>query len=145
MQTQCQANLVSRKSEMVGQAVHGLRMHDVRRLITAMSNLFGQAIEGIAMSSTTNFDVWLEENEPDGHEEIYSLYQAVDLREGYGLWDVTTQGDKTFIKGTTSTLQLLSEKARLAFLTAVEKLKDDPEMDMESWYGFERNMANPKA
>ena len=33
------------------------------------------------MSTTTSFDVWPEENEPEGHEEIYALYQAVERRD----------------------------------------------------------------
>lgn len=97
------------------------------------------------MTDTPDFNVWLDENEPDGHEEIYALYQSVDERESVGVWDVKIQGDKTFITGPFGTLQLLSEKARLAFLRKVESLKSDPDMDMESWYGFERNMANPNA
>lgn len=97
------------------------------------------------MPSTTDFEVWLEENEPDGYEEIYALYRSVEEREANGNWDVTTNGEKTFVTGSTSTLQLLSEKARLAFLKQVELLKTDPEMDMDSWYGFERSMADPKA
>lgn len=97
------------------------------------------------MTNTTNYSVWLEEHDPDGHEEIYSLYQAATERQSYSLWDVKTQDDKTFITGSSGTLQLLSEKARLAFVRKVESLSTDPEMDMESWYGFERNMANPKA
>lgn len=97
------------------------------------------------MTNTTDFDVWLEENDPDGHEEIYALYQAADERESYGLWEVKTQGDKTFIVGSAGTLQLLSEMARQKFVQRVNALKSDPEMDMESWYGFERAMANPNA
>lgn len=97
------------------------------------------------MSSTADFDVWLEENEPDSYDEIYTLYHSVNEREGNGIWEVTTRDDKTFVTGSTSTLQLLSEKSRLAFLRKVEALKSDPDMDMESWYEFERNMANPKS
>jgi hypothetical protein len=97
------------------------------------------------MSSTTNFEVWLDENEPDGHEEIFTLYLSVNEREGHGVWRVSTNGDKTFVTGPTSTLDLLSDYARLTFLRKVEALKRDPEMDMESWYLFERSMANPKS
>lgn len=97
------------------------------------------------MPNTTDFEVWLEDNEPDGYEEIYTLYRSVEDRESNGIWVVTNAGDKTFVTGSNSTLQLLSEKARRAFLAAVVALKSDPEMDMESWYGYERNMANPKA
>ena len=97
------------------------------------------------MKNTSEFDVWLEENEPEDHEEIYSLYNSVVHRESWGLWEVTTNGDKTFIKGPNSTLNLLSGNARQAFQNRVEALKSDPEMDMESWYGYERNMANDKS
>lgn len=101
--------------------------------------------ETLSMQDTTDFEVWIEDNEPDGYEEIYTLYRSVAEREDNGIWAVTTNGDKTFVTGPTSTLQLLSEKARRTFLNAVEALKSDPEMDMESWYGYERNMANSKA
>jgi len=97
------------------------------------------------MSSTTNFDDWIEENDPEGHEEIYALYQAISSREGFGNFDVTTDGEKTFIKGNVSTLVLVNENARAAFSKMVDELKGDDTMDMDSWYGFQRNMANPKA
>jgi len=87
-------------------------------------------------TSTTSFDDWMGNNKPDGHEDIYALYNAVAMGETFGTYDVVTDGDKTFIKGPVSTLVLVSEKARNAFLKEVEGLKDDPEMDMESWYGF---------
>jgi hypothetical protein len=93
------------------------------------------------MTDTSDFEVWLAENEPDGHEDIYSLYQAVECREDYGIWSVKVRGEKTFVTGPEGTLQLLSEKARQAFLKEVEALKDDDELDMESWYGFHDAMA----
>ena len=93
------------------------------------------------MSSTTR----LGENDPEGHEEIYALYQAVENREGHGPFDVTTKGEMTFVKGHASTLVLANQNARSAFLKMVDDLKNDNELDMESWYGFRRNMANPKA
>ena len=95
--------------------------------------------------STADFEAWLEANDPEGHEETYALYMAVDLREDYGIWSVKTKGDKTFIEGHASTLALLGEKARSAFLVKVRGLTGQQELDIESWYGFERNMANPKA
>ena len=97
------------------------------------------------MTTITDFEVWLEENEPEGHEEIYALYQAVVSRNDWGFYNVTNDGDKTFVKGSLSTLLLASGKARKAFLSRVDALRDDRELDMESWYHFRRNMANPKA
>lgn len=93
------------------------------------------------MTDTSDFRAWLEENQPEGHEEIFCLYKAVESQESHGLWDVSVKDDKTFIKGPSGTLQLLSDKARIAFLKAVEALKDDKEMDMDSWYGFKVAMA----
>jgi hypothetical protein len=51
------------------------------------------------MSSTTEFDTWLGENDPEGHEEIYALHEAVSNRETFSPWTVTTDGDRTFIEG----------------------------------------------
>ena len=96
--------------------------------------------------SITSFDDWLGAEDPDGHEEIYALYQAVSNRETFGNYEVKVKDERTFIKGSSdSTLVLGSEKARDAFLREVEKLKDDDEMDMEGWYAYSRAMANPHA
>jgi hypothetical protein len=97
------------------------------------------------MTTTTDFEIWLEENEPEGHAEIYALYQTVVTRNAWGAYVVTNVGDKTFVKGPSSTLLLANEKARKAFLSKVDALRDDRELDMEGWYHFRRNMANPKA
>ena len=51
------------------------------------------------MTTTTNFEIWLEENEPEGHEEIYALYQTVVTRDDWGAYAVTNVGGKTFVKG----------------------------------------------
>ena len=83
---------------------------------------------------------------PEGHEEIYALHEAVSNRETFGPWRVTTDGDRTFIEGSLSTLALVSEKARVAFRQKVRELTGESEpFDIETWYGFERNMANPRA
>jgi hypothetical protein len=93
------------------------------------------------MSGTTDFDSWLAANDPKGFESIYNLHRTVLDRRSYGGWEVTTKDAKTFIKGCDETLQLLSEKARFAFLARIDDLKDDPELTMEGWYEFNRAMA----
>lgn len=94
------------------------------------------------MSKTTSgFEEWFGDNEPDDFEDIYALYNAASSRETFGTYEVKTSGEKTFITGPISTLALLSEKARTAFLAKIEDLKDDPDMDMESWYGFKRAIS----
>lgn len=98
------------------------------------------------MGSTTDFDDWLAAEDVEEHEEIYALYQAVSGREDFGNYTINVKGDQTFVKGHTgTTLFLGSEKARRAFLNAVHALTGDSEMDMDSWIGYQRNMANPKA
>ena len=39
------------------------------------------------------------------------------------------------------TLMLASEKAREAFLSLIHSRYCDPELDIESWYQYSRNMA----
>jgi hypothetical protein len=99
------------------------------------------------MSESTNvFETWLEANDPEGYDEIYSLHMAVDRREDWGPWKVTIKDDKTFVNSPFSTLQLLSEKARQAFLAEVDALRGtDNELDIESWYHYHRNIDNPHA
>jgi hypothetical protein len=97
------------------------------------------------MDSTSSFDDWLEQNDVEGHEEVYALYQAVEGRETFGNFEVSTEGGKTFIKGPASILVLATNKARVAFLKTVEQLKGDDDLDMDSWYSFKRSMADPKA
>jgi hypothetical protein len=104
----------------------------------------GGDIEGKTnVANTSDFRLWLAENQPeeDDHEEIYALYRAAMDRSDYGIWEVTTSGAKTFIKGPEGTLQLLSEKARTAFIGEVSKLTSDPQMKMEGWYEYKRAMA----
>jgi hypothetical protein len=97
------------------------------------------------MDSTSNFDAWLEQNDVEGHEEIYALHQALEGRKTFGNFEVTRDGEKTFIKGPASILVLATNKARVAFLKTVEQLKGDDDLDMDSWYSFKRSMADPKA
>jgi hypothetical protein len=37
---------------------------------------------------TTSFQEWLADNDPQGHEDIYALYQAVSGRCDYGRYRV---------------------------------------------------------
>jgi hypothetical protein len=100
---------------------------------------------GEVMSTTTNFDDWLSENSVEDPEEIYALYEAATNRKGDLIFEVTTVGEKTFIKGDASTLLLATEWARKAFVTRINQLKGDDTLDMESWIGLQRNLANPNA
>lgn len=93
--------------------------------------------------STTDFQAFLDGEDLESYEELEALYLSVRDGESNGSFDVTTKGDKTFIKGSSGdvTLSLLGTKARDAFLKKLNDYKDDPDMDIESWAAFKRNMA----
>jgi len=94
--------------------------------------------------NTTDFDEWLGEAAPEGHEEVYSLYKTVSTGEGWGSYSTTTRGQQRFVIGPGGqVLVLASAKAVKAFLAKIEdEYKDDKELDMESWYGLQRTMAS---
>ncbi len=99
------------------------------------------------MATTTSFEEWLEAADPDDFEIIYALYQAVSERETYDPWQISINGDRLFVKCgfTKDTLMLASEKACNSFLSLILKKYCRDFDDIESWYGYERNMNNPKA
>lgn len=97
------------------------------------------------MATITDFEGWLDEADPDGFEEVYSLYMAIENGEEFGPYECKPSSDnsKWFIKAshTDDTLMLASEKARKAFLSLIHSRFCDPKLDMESWYHYKRNMA----
>lgn len=95
------------------------------------------------MASTTDFEEWLENNEPDGHEQAMALYYAARGQPGGEyLYEVSENDGKRFIKGPDgTTLVLASPKAIAAFQRRIDDYKDDPEMDWGSWYGYKVAMA----
>ncbi|NIA11948.1 MAG: hypothetical protein GWP10_20055 [Nitrospiraceae bacterium] len=94
------------------------------------------------MATITKFDVWLDEADPDDHEEVYALYRAVSDVDQFGMYKCSVNNGKYFVKGdhTEDTLMLASEKAREAFFKAM-KTRFGIEGDIESWYGYKRAMA----
>ena len=97
---------------------------------------------------TTNFDDWLSNNAPFGHEEVYQFVQLIRSGGSDGRYVVSIEENKTSITecGTHEMLVLLGEDEISAFERAV--MRDagiSAGDDLESWYGFQRNMANPKA
>lgn len=95
------------------------------------------------MTNTTNFEEWLEDNRPSGDVEIFEVYKAVHDRSDFCGYTVTRRGEMTFVKGPISTLQLFSEKARVAFLVTVAKSVGQSMATMEGWYYMQRAMAKP--
>jgi hypothetical protein len=95
--------------------------------------------------STTDFDEWLGENEPDTDEELYALHQSVEEISDEFVYSTTKSGDKFFVKGPVSTLVLATQKARAAFLREIDMLKRDDELDWDSWLSHRQALHNPKA
>ena len=97
--------------------------------------------------STTDFEAWLEQASPDTTEEAYALYESVQSEEGNGFWEVTRRGDQLVLSigHVEEALIIASESAKSTFLNLVRELYMDNTDDVESWYGYQRNMDNPKA
>ena len=97
------------------------------------------------MATITDFEAWLEQADPDDHEEVYALYRAIEDGDSFGIYEckASPDGKKWFLKGghTEDTLMLASDKAKNAFRSLIEKKYGDGELDMEAWYHYKRNMA----
>ncbi len=96
------------------------------------------------MATITDFDSWLDEVDLEGHEEIYALYRTVSDVESMGMFECSVSDGKYFVRADNieDTLMLASEKARQAFLAAIESrfgIRDFG--DIEGWYGYERAMS----
>ena len=99
------------------------------------------------MAKVIDFNVWLNDLDGD-HEEVMALYEAVQDARDMGLykcikgdisgtWIVSAEhlSDEVFLK---------SSSEKNDFLKAIRVRFCDGE-DVESWYGFERNMSNDRA
>jgi hypothetical protein len=97
------------------------------------------------MGTITDFEAWLDQADPEGHEEVYALYQAVYGAEDCGFYEckASVNGTEWFLRAghVEDTLMLASGKARSAFLSLIERRYTDGDMDIESWYGYKRAMA----
>ena len=64
-----------------------------------------------------------------------------------GIYEVSQHGEQKHIKASSGdVLVLASKKAELLFVDTIRKTEGiEDDVDIESWYGYERNMANPKA
>lgn len=97
------------------------------------------------MTTITDFEAFLDQAEPDDHEEVYALYKAVEdctdmtwyecVEAPNGKWIVSSPNAE-------DKLLLASQQAKDAFLHLVsERYIDDQDQDIEGWYGYKRAMA----
>ena len=96
------------------------------------------------MATITDFDAWLDQADPEGYEEVYALYRAIVDCDEVGRYqcNASQDGTKWFVKASSAddTLMLASIEAKDAFVKHVDSKYGDSELDMESWYHFNRNM-----
>lgn len=97
------------------------------------------------MAKITDFEAWLDQVDPEGHEEVYSLYRSVADATQIGLFESKpAKGGKGLIvykDHIDDYLLLASDKAKSAFLNEIEKRYVDNDMNIEGWYEFHRSMA----
>ncbi len=97
------------------------------------------------MTTTTEFDNWLDAADIEGHEEVYSLYSAVSDISEVGMYKCSENNNKYFLSAShiDDTLMLASEKAREAFLAEIESRFGIADFggDIESWHGYMHAMS----
>ena len=97
------------------------------------------------MATITDFEAWLDQADPEGHEEVYSLYRAVVDTTQMGPFQCKPakggNGLIVYADHIDDTLLLASDKAKSAFLNEIEKRYVNNDMNIEGWYEFNRSMA----
>lgn len=96
--------------------------------------------------TTTDFDEWLDASGPANNEEAFQLHHALEGREDYGIYSVSTKGEQTFLQvNDGNTLLLAPEKAHVAFTKRITEFLPDPDLGWEGSEGYQRAMENSKA
>lgn len=88
----------------------------------------------------TDFEDWMDNN-VENIEDAFCLRQCILNNENYGSYDISSNGEKKFIKAFDETLLLASIKAQETFLDMLESRYADEGLDIESTYEFYRQMA----
>ena len=100
------------------------------------------------MSTTTDFDEWLDEGSLFDHEDVYALLQTVEERGDFEPFTLEELGDERMLikrSGSTQHLLLASDNARRAFFQHVtERYGVDHFPDAESYVGFHRAMDDDR-
>ena len=94
----------------------------------------------------TDWNSWLEANEPDGANELLALHDALVIGGDYGCYAGThgPQG-RVFIKGCIGPqLALVSEKAARTFLSVLEA-RYASGMEIEAFHGLEMALSRDKS
>lgn len=91
--------------------------------------------------TTTDFEEWLANNEPEGIEEAYCLWDAAYNGESSGIYECANNQGKRFIKGPSDdALMLASPKAIAAFVERIKEYNPDPDLGWDGALAFRRGM-----
>ena len=95
------------------------------------------------MTTTTNFDEWLDTNEPASNEDAYALNHAVQHAASCGIYDAEMKGTQMFIRigGNDEWLRLANNNAVSSFQKRVDGYCPDPDMGWEGSESFHNAMA----
>lgn len=96
------------------------------------------------MTTITDFNEWLKENDLSEHDDIDSLFRTVKELSNYGLFSIKEakgagNGWIVYSNGGENTLHIQTEKARESFLKTIED-RYCGGMPEEGWYEYHRAM-----
>jgi hypothetical protein len=97
------------------------------------------------MDTTLDFHKWLVGAQPEGYEEPYSLFRAVNNGTSFGIYNVKRlkgSGDRWIVTAPHLSVGLLlaSMLAKESFLLHLTRTYCR-DLDMESWYGYMHSMS----
>ncbi len=93
--------------------------------------------------TTTDFNDWLDSNEPADNGDAYALNHAIQHKESCGIYDVDMKGKQMFIRvdGKDEWLRLASDIAISAFQKRVDGYCPDSDMGWDGSEAFRKAMA----
>ncbi len=87
------------------------------------------------MATTTNFEEWLAQVDPNKHE-VRAVYYTVTGEESQAPFELSKSTDKLFVKYPDADTLMITARAKNVFVDILQKKYCDG-MDVESWYGLE--------
>ena len=87
------------------------------------------------MATITDFESWLGQVRPEGADDVYALFRAVDGEENFGRFRCSRKDEQLFLRVDKwdDILVLASDKAVKAFLSTLKR-RFNIEGDIEGWY-----------
>jgi uncharacterized protein (DUF4415 family) len=96
-------------------------------------------------TTSSHFNDWLDAADPEGAQEVYDLYQAVEDETSEGIWEIEQAHDGLILKaGHVENSLTIPFDQKEDFLSLIENTYCRG-MAIESWYGVQRNLENPHA